>query len=366
MGLPVTAASGGGRRMNRPCSRMADQPSLRHQPPALPRAVTAPLRSWPRVILLTGLTMLLLPATALARDELILPSDGIFDAAGNLTYPERSRLSRQMRTLEEGFNIKVTVAFLGYLPAAQFETAATDLARRMLPDDRPGLLAVHSQVTDRVSWHVRPTPWTAFISPGRWQQVQDELAEAPAPADRETPAEHMLRALALMAAVLPTGRDARPLDRSALALEMTPPEDAGADRTGAAEGTDLRALWLTWWLPATAGLTVLLIVGATFLVARAWPAKPQGAAGEPAVAAGLVPLRFPEVTVGERLGAPFGGGAIGLAGQAPRRGPESSDSSSSPASRSPSEPPARSGGSSRAKRSRSRSPSRGTASSRSR
>lgn len=282
-------------------------PSPRHsRQPALQAAGRGWWRPIPAgLILLAGL-LLASADPAWTRDEFILPRDGIFDAAGSLSYPERSRLSGQVHAMEDALGIKVAAAFLGYLPAEHVPAAATDLAGRMLPSDRPALLAVHSQITGEVSWHVREAPWSAFVPPGLWQELQADLRSRLRVEEQETPAGFMLRCLGAMAEAL-AAVEPGTVDLSTI-LASDPQSADPAE-------PPLVMLWAAWGVPVLIGLLLLLIivVGALAVVARARASARTAAAVPSPAATEPAPRWFPEVMVGERLGAPFGGGAIGLA-----------------------------------------------------
>ena len=274
-------------------------------------------RGRPRGLLLgtvlAWLCLLADAAPAQVDEGLMIPRDNIFDASRELAYQHRSRLSRQMTALEETFDMRVAVAFFGYAPPAEAQWAARTLAQEMLPEDRPGLLAAHNRATGEVTWHVRPAPWAAFIAPHEWNEVQAEVSRQSAVGDIEVePVDQMLSALAMMAVALPSALGTSQVDPRELGMEVPL---LSADGPSPAE-VDTPGLMSRFWrsrLPL-ALLLVVVAVSVAFAI-QFHRSLLQVATDAPEVHSPeekIAPLWFPQVSVGQRLGAPFGGGLIGL------------------------------------------------------
>lgn len=276
------------------------------------------------VLLLVVVIVLAAGSRSPADDTLIIPRDNIVDAAGGLTFPDRSRLARRMQDLEQMFDLRIGVAFLGYLPASEEQRVARTLTREMLPEDRPGLLAVHVMGSAEVSWHVRPAPWAEVLNPQQWNTVQSEVAAALAATAELGPVDQMLSALAMMGSELSAELGTSRLRSGAGEITLPLPPSA-RDRSPEPEQSPARTpdFWSSWLLPAMllAVIAVLVAIAVVFyrsLLSTAVTVPETEQADEPVPA-----LRFPQVSVGLRLGAPFGGGVIGLSGTGPESSPAS-------------------------------------------
>lgn len=221
-----------------------------------------------------GMLALLATGSSAAIDSVPAPADGIYDDTRALSEVGRRDLGGELRSLRDDLKANIWFTATSFTASGVTLRQQARMTRRRWSGESPALLIAYDRASNAVALSFSPDFWNRYPTPGLVELLRGAGRTI---ADTKLTLEERLTLI-----VQETGKRLRQLETVSIQQNM--------------------------WFQNEEKRPVLLLAGG--LLAAACLAAVAGMAARHWSGSSSSQAFFPEVVVGTRLGAPFGGGLI--------------------------------------------------------